>query len=90
MIEVSGNAAVIKGDYKLTRNQLPHGDGRWRLYDLSKDPGETTDLSEVRILLGTPFLGKSRRSPNLTSATIRLQACVIFSLPLLYVEIAKA
>ncbi|MDP1555314.1 MAG: arylsulfatase, partial [Hyphomonas sp.] len=36
---------VIKGDYKLTRNQLPHGDGRWRLYDLSKDPGETTDLS---------------------------------------------
>lgn len=46
VIEVSGNAAVIKGDYKLTRNQLPHGDGRWRLYDLSKDPGETTDLSE--------------------------------------------
>ncbi|MDP3459172.1 MAG: sulfatase-like hydrolase/transferase [Hyphomonas sp.] len=45
VIEVSGNAAVIKGDYKLTRNQLPHGDGRWRLYDLSKDPGETTDLS---------------------------------------------
>jgi arylsulfatase/uncharacterized sulfatase len=45
VIEVSGNAAVVKGDYKLTRNQLPHGDGRWRLYDLSKDPGETTDLS---------------------------------------------
>jgi len=45
VIEVSGNAAVIKGDYKLTRNQLPHGDARWRLYDLSKDPGETTDLS---------------------------------------------
>ncbi len=45
VIEVSGNAAVIKGDYKLTRNQLPHGDGRWRLYDLSEDPGETTDLS---------------------------------------------
>ncbi|MFN7164534.1 MAG: arylsulfatase [Hyphomonas sp.] len=45
VIEVSGNAAVIKGDYKLTRNQRPHGDARWRLYDLSKDPGETTDLS---------------------------------------------
>lgn len=45
VIEVSGNAAVVKGDYKLTRNQRPHGDARWRLYDLSKDPGETTDLS---------------------------------------------
>jgi arylsulfatase/uncharacterized sulfatase len=45
VIEVSGNAAVVKGDYKLTRNQKPHGDARWRLYDLSKDPGETTDLS---------------------------------------------
>lgn len=45
VIEVSGNAAVIKGDYKLTRNQKPHGDARWRLYDLSKDPGETEDLS---------------------------------------------
>lgn len=48
VIEVSGNAAVIKGDYKLTRNQLPHGDARWRLYDLSKDPGETADLSETQ------------------------------------------
>jgi arylsulfatase A-like enzyme len=47
VIEVSGNAAVIKGDYKLTRNQLPHGDALWRLYDLSKDPGETADLSEA-------------------------------------------
>ncbi len=45
VIEVSGNAAVIKGDYKLTRNQLPHGDARWRLYNLTEDPGETTDLS---------------------------------------------
>lgn len=47
VIEVSGNAGVIKGDYKLTRNQKPHGDARWRLYDLSKDPGETKDLSAV-------------------------------------------
>ena len=45
VIEVSGNAAVIKGDHKLTRNQKPHGDARWRLYDLSKDPGETADLA---------------------------------------------
>ena len=45
VIEVSGNAAVVKGDYKLTRNQKPHGDGQWRLYNILQDPGETTDLS---------------------------------------------
>jgi arylsulfatase/uncharacterized sulfatase len=47
-IEVSGNSALIRGDYKITRNQRPWGDAEWRLYDLSQDPGETTDLSESR------------------------------------------
>ncbi|WP_291044927.1 sulfatase-like hydrolase/transferase [Hyphomonas sp.] len=65
VIEVSGNAAVIKGDYKLTRNQLPHGDARWRLYDLSKDPGETTDLSasfpEIYDDLSTEYAAYSKR-----------------------------
>jgi len=65
VIEVSGNAAVIKGDYKLTRNQLPHGDARWRLYDLSRDPGETTDLSasfpEVYDDLSTEYAAYSKR-----------------------------
>ncbi len=65
VIEVSGNAAVIKGDYKLTRNQLPHGDARWRLYDLSKDPGETTDLSasfpEIYDDLSTEYRAYSNR-----------------------------
>lgn len=44
-IEVSGNAALYRGAWKITRNTLPMGDGQWRLYDLSVDPGETTDLS---------------------------------------------
>ena len=65
VIEVSGNAAVIKGDYKLTRNQKPHGDARWRLYDLSKDPGETEDLSasypEIYDDLQTEYASYSRR-----------------------------
>ena len=43
--EVSGNAALYRGQWKITRNSLPLGDGQWRLYDLSVDPGETTDLS---------------------------------------------
>ena len=43
-MEVSGNSALIKGDYKLTRNSPPHGDNIWRLYNLAADPGETKDL----------------------------------------------
>jgi len=42
--ELSGNAAIFKGDFKLLRNLPPIGDGQWHLYDLSHDPGETTDL----------------------------------------------
>lgn len=43
--ELSGNAALFRGDYKLVRNLPPTGDGRWRLYDLKTDPGETRDLA---------------------------------------------
>lgn len=43
--EVSGNAALFKGSYKLVRNLKPYGDGVWRLYDMASDPGETRDLS---------------------------------------------
>ena len=48
VIEVSGNTALYKGDFKITRSVLPLGDGRWRLFDLASDPGETTDLSIAR------------------------------------------
>lgn len=44
-VEVSGNAALYRGNWKLMRTALPRGDFTWRLYDLSTDPGETTDLS---------------------------------------------
>jgi len=43
--EVSGNAALFRGQWKITRPAPPRGDNQWRLYDLSVDPGETTDLS---------------------------------------------
>lgn len=43
--ELSGNAALFRGDYKLVRNLPPTGDGKWRLYHLRTDPGETRDLS---------------------------------------------
>ena len=44
-MEVSGNAALFRGEFKLTKNTLPHGDGSWRLHQLSNDPAERVDLS---------------------------------------------
>lgn len=46
-MEVSGNSALYKDNFKITRNIAPMGDGRWRLYDLGVDPGETNDLSDL-------------------------------------------
>lgn len=44
-MEVSGNSALYKGDYKITRHMPPTGDAAWRLYNMADDPGETRDLS---------------------------------------------
>lgn len=44
-IEVSGNTALYKGDYKITRSMPPVGDASWQLYNMQTDPGETVDLS---------------------------------------------
>jgi arylsulfatase/uncharacterized sulfatase len=43
--ELGGNAALFQGDYKIVLNRGPVGDGEWHLYDIAKDPGETTDLA---------------------------------------------
>jgi len=39
--ELFGGRSLRRGDWKL----LDTGDGTWRLHDLSRDPGERTDLS---------------------------------------------
>jgi len=44
--ELTGNAALFRGDYKLVRNRKPVGDNQWRLYNFMTDPGETDDLRE--------------------------------------------
>lgn len=46
--ELSGNAALFKGGFKLVRNGPPVGDGQWRLFDLRSDPGEARDLSAAQ------------------------------------------
>lgn len=42
--ELSGSAALFKGDFKLVKNIPPVGDGQWHLYNIAKDPGEVNDL----------------------------------------------
>ncbi|RFP13658.1 MULTISPECIES: arylsulfatase [unclassified Duganella] len=44
--ELSGNAALFKGDYKLLKNMPPVGDSQWHLYDIASDPGEVRDLRD--------------------------------------------
>ncbi len=59
-LEVSGNAAVYRGKWKITRNTPPQGDSTWRLHDLSIDPGETTDLSAQNSELFEAMLAEYR------------------------------
>lgn len=47
-LEVTGNSALFKGDYKILRNRPPTGDNIWHLYNLTNDPGETDDLAEEK------------------------------------------
>ncbi|KAJ3826629.1 alkaline-phosphatase-like protein [Lentinula raphanica] len=44
--ELFGRAALRKGDWKIVyMTPWSYGKGEWELFDLSKDPGETRDLS---------------------------------------------
>jgi arylsulfatase/uncharacterized sulfatase len=43
--EVSGTAALYRGNWKITKTPAPYGTGQWQLFDLSIDPGETKDLA---------------------------------------------
>lgn len=44
-LEAGASAAYFLGDYKIVRNNIPLGDGQWRMYNLVLDPGETQDIS---------------------------------------------
>ena len=47
-LEVAGNSALFKGDYKILKNGPPTGDDIWHLYNLADDPGETNDLAKQK------------------------------------------
>jgi arylsulfatase/uncharacterized sulfatase len=44
--EIGGNAALIKGDYKIIYNRGEAGDSQWHLYNIQQDPGETLQLEK--------------------------------------------
>ncbi|KZV63671.1 alkaline phosphatase-like protein [Peniophora sp. CONT] len=44
--EMCGRAALRKGMHKIVFLPKPKGTEKWQLYDLSRDPGETTDLAD--------------------------------------------
>ena len=56
--EVSGNSALYRGNWKISRIPTPLGDGKWHMYDLATDPGETTDLASVRPALFQDMLNE--------------------------------
>ncbi len=46
--ELFGNSYVVAGDYKAIRvRPAMWGDGRWHLFDIRNDPGETRPLDDV-------------------------------------------
>ena len=46
--EMQNGKWMRQGDYKAVSVAAPYGDGVWRLYDMSSDPGETKDLSNSK------------------------------------------
>ncbi|MGE8190037.1 arylsulfatase [Pseudomonas sp. NPDC086278] len=44
--ELSGSAALFKGDYKLVKSLKPVGNEQWHLYNIVTDPGEVDDLQQ--------------------------------------------
>ena len=45
--EMGGGKWLRQGDYKAGLVPPPFGSAEWQLFDLSKDPGETQDLSKT-------------------------------------------
>jgi len=55
-MEVAGNRALYRGDWKIAWNYAPWGTGEWQLFNVAEDPSETTDLWEQYPDLATSML----------------------------------
>ena len=47
LVELFGTRALRHVDWKISWMDPPRGKGDWRLFDLTNDPGETRDVSEL-------------------------------------------
>lgn len=56
--EIGGNAALIKGDYKIMLNRGGINDGRWHLYNITQDPGETNQLETIEPAIFSELLSE--------------------------------
>lgn len=45
--ELFGQQAIRKGQYKALYIPKPFGPGKWQLYNIKSDPGETNDIAEI-------------------------------------------
>ena len=59
--EIGGNAALIKGDYKIILNHGPANDGQWHLYNIIQDPGETLALENSTPVVFADLLAEYQR-----------------------------
>jgi arylsulfatase A-like enzyme len=55
--ELFGNRAIRMGNWKLLWMCKPYGIGAWQLYDLRRDPGETTDLAPEQPAIARELIG---------------------------------
>jgi len=46
-LEVANSSAYYLGDYKIVKNNIPLGDNKWYMYNLTTDPGETKDIAKA-------------------------------------------
>jgi arylsulfatase len=46
--ELSGSSAIFRGNYKLSKNPNPKGNGEWELYDIVADPSELHNLAKEK------------------------------------------
>ncbi|KAJ5494935.1 arylsulfatase [Penicillium diatomitis] len=54
--ELFGLRGIRRGNFKAVLIPPPRGSGKWELYDLSSDPGETVDLSSKEPAIMTQML----------------------------------
>ncbi|MFT5571626.1 MAG: arylsulfatase A-like enzyme [Cryomorphaceae bacterium] len=59
--EIGGNAALIKGDYKITFNRGGNNDAKWHLYNVANDPGETLALESDEPAVFSDLLSEYQR-----------------------------